>query len=105
MFKVVRQWERWQEIGSEMVQPWQQFETNLSVFLVSERSQIGIEMYTITFSHQLDNKALGHKDKPTGRLLDTLLDLCTWDPFVGIRGSPTILLFIGCAQTDETLHP
>lgn len=51
MFKVVRQWERWQEIGSEMVQPWQQFETNLSVFLVSEWSQIGIEMYNIPLSH------------------------------------------------------
>jgi hypothetical protein len=61
MFKLVRQWERWQEIGSEIVQPWQQFETNLSVFLVSERSQIGIEMYNIPFSHQLDNKVLGHK--------------------------------------------
>jgi hypothetical protein len=61
MFKVVRQWERWQEIGSEMVQPWQQFETNFSVFLVSERSQIGTEMYNIPFSHQLDNKAFGHK--------------------------------------------
>ncbi len=61
MFKVVRQWERWQEIGSEMVQPWQQFETNRNVFLVSERSQIGIEMYNIPFSHQLDNEAFRHK--------------------------------------------
>ncbi len=66
MGKMAGNWEvTWcnhgRKLGSDMVQPWQQLETNLSVFLVSESSQIGIEMYNIPFSHQLDNKAFGHK--------------------------------------------